>query len=83
MSNRGGQLDPSELQEHVLDTYLTLRIGIAVLAFAFPFLLLLIGKLTGMENPGSMSAYYWAEVRRKAGFRVLKDEWFLSGCCTR
>lgn len=62
--NLGGQLSPSKLQRHVLDTYLTLRIGIAVLAFAFPFLLLLVGKLAGVENPGSMSAYYWAEVNR-------------------
>ena len=65
MSNHGDQLNPSELQKHVLDTYLTLRIGIAVLACAFPFMLLLVGKLAGVENQGSMSAYYWAEARRE------------------
>lgn len=72
MSNYGVQLVPSALQKHVLDTYLTLRIGIAVLAFAFPFLLLLVGKLAGVENnPGSMSAYFWAEARREGWLSIL------------
>lgn len=74
MSNHDGQLDPTGLQEHVLDTYLTLRIGIAVLAFAFPFLLLLVGTIAGVENPGSMSGYYWAEVEREGWLSSPPDE---------
>jgi len=53
--------DNSKLLEHIYDSYNWLRIGMAVTAFAFPFLLWAWGKyLFGLPLQGSMSAYYWA-----------------------
>ena len=37
--------DSSKLLEHIYDSYKWLRIGMAVTAFAFPFLLWAVGKL--------------------------------------
>jgi hypothetical protein len=52
---------PDELVEHVLDTYWTLRIGIILIAIAFPFWLWFGGKLIyDLERQPSMSDYYHA-----------------------
>lgn len=49
------------LEEHILATYFTLRIGIAVIAALFPLLLWLGGRLyAGLPLEESMSAYYHA-----------------------
>jgi hypothetical protein len=49
------------LEEHVLATYFTLRVGIAVIAALFPLLLWLGGRLyAGLPLQESMSAYYHA-----------------------
>src|SRR4029079_7832453 len=53
-------VEPASLQEHVLGTYFNLRVGIAVLAVAFPLLLSIAGMIAGIPLQGSMSAYYWA-----------------------
>lgn len=49
-----------ELQHHMFATYTTLRIGLAIIAFAFPILLWLGGRLVGLPLQDSMSAYYHA-----------------------
>ena len=49
-----------ELQHHMFATYTTLRIGLAVIAFAFPILLWLGGRVIGLPLQDSMSAYYHA-----------------------
>lgn len=41
-------------------TFFRLRIGIAIISFAFPLILWLIGWLNGIPLQGSMSAYYHA-----------------------
>ncbi len=48
------------LQEHTFATYITLRLGIAVLGFAFPLLLWIIGQTKGVDLQQSLSAYYHA-----------------------
>jgi hypothetical protein len=54
-------LRPSELRKHVEATYFNLRIGMAVIAFAFPILLALGAKLLrNVSLQDSMSAYYHA-----------------------
>jgi len=48
-----------EMQKHISATYITLRIGIAVLAIALPFILWIGGYVSeGLELQESMSAYY-------------------------
>lgn len=53
-------MEPSKLREHVFSTYITLRYGLAVVAFALPFVLYVAGKLDGLSLQDSISAYYWA-----------------------
>lgn len=49
------------LHDHVFGTYITLRRGMAIMAFAFPLLLWLLGWLLyGIDLQNSMSAYYFA-----------------------
>jgi hypothetical protein len=49
------------LHDHVFGTYITLRRGMAIMAFAFPLLLWLLGRLLyGVPLQNSMSAYYFA-----------------------
>ncbi|OUM04309.1 hypothetical protein [Variovorax sp. JS1663] len=53
--------DPRELLKHFSQTYFSLRMGLAVLAFAFPLVLYVYGKLRhGLDLQPSMSAYFWA-----------------------
>ena len=47
-----------ELQDHIFATYITLRIGVAVIAIAFPLLLWAGGAMQGLPLQDSMSAYY-------------------------
>lgn len=67
--------DKADLQRHVFATYVTLRIGMAVIAAALPFSLLISGAFANLEAQGSMSAYYWAGVVSKPPGRV----WFVGG----
>jgi hypothetical protein len=53
-------MTPTELQEHIYKTYVGLRIGLCVLAFALPLLLWGIGWWSGITLQGSMSDYYYA-----------------------
>jgi len=53
--------DLRDLQKHFSDTYFSLRTGLALLAFAIPFVLYLYGKFRhGLDLQPSMSAYFWA-----------------------
>ncbi len=50
-----------ELWKHFSDTYFSLRVGLALLAFAMPFVLYLYGTFRhGLDLQPSMSAYFWA-----------------------
>lgn len=61
------------LDKHVLGTYLSLRIGVAVIAVCFPFLLWIGGRIyVGLPLQDSMSAYYHATVDG----RSMRD-WFV------
>lgn len=57
---RTHQMKPNELQNHMLATYATLRIGVAVIAIVFPLVLSIGGALLNMPLQDSMSAYYHA-----------------------
>src|SRR5688500_17264056 len=49
------------LWQHFSDTYLSIRLGLAVLAFGFPILLWAWGHfIHGLPLQPSMSAYFWA-----------------------
>ena len=49
----GNDLAPKELQEHILSTYINIRVGIAVIGIAFPFLLWLGGKYLCAAAPAA------------------------------
>ena len=49
-----------ELQNHIFATYVNLRIGVAIIAIAFPLLLWVGGAMQGLPLQDSMSAYYHA-----------------------
>ena len=54
-------MNENPLEKHILATYLSLRYGLAAIAFSFPVLLWIGGHLyahVGLQN--SMSAYYYA-----------------------
>src|SRR6516162_3715528 len=51
---------PRTIQQQIKATYFALRVGAAVIAFAFPLLLWIGGKVAGFTLRDSMSAYYWA-----------------------
>lgn len=61
LSNTAPPGDSTELWKHFSDTYFSLRVGLASLGFAMPFVLYLYGKLGhGLDLQASMSAYFWA-----------------------
>ena len=63
----GGEVpnDSALLREHIFKTYLWLRRGMGLIAFAFPFLLVGVGWLVyGLPWQDSMSAYYWAPIEK-------------------
>lgn len=61
------ETEPSPLQEHLAGTYFTLRLGLGLIAVAFPILLAVGGRLwAGLPLQDSMSAYYHAEVEGRS-----------------
>ncbi|MGD8309207.1 MAG: hypothetical protein PVG98_07155, partial [Chromatiales bacterium] len=61
LSNTPPPRDSRELSKHFSDTYFALRSGLALLAFAMPFVLYLYGRFRhGLDLQPSMSAYFWA-----------------------
>lgn len=66
-------MKPEALEKHIFGTYFTLRIGIAVIAILFPFILWIGGNLyLGLPLQDSMSAYYHANI----GDKSMRD-WFV------
>lgn len=53
-------MNREELERHVFSTYITLRYGMAILAFLFPLILFAGGVLHDIPLQNSMSAYYHA-----------------------
>jgi hypothetical protein len=49
----------SQTEHHMVDTYLTLRRGMAIIAFFFPIILLIFGPQPGLKPEPSISAYYY------------------------
>src|SRR5262245_36594732 len=68
---------PTELQRHVLSTYLTLRYGVALMAFLFPVVVLGAGLFDGVSLQDSLSAYYWAH--HTYGDIYVARVWFVGG----
>jgi len=61
LSNTPPPREPRELWKHFSKTYMSLRVGLTLLAFTMPFVLFLYGKFRhGLELQPSMSAYFWA-----------------------
>lgn len=60
-----------QLQEHIYSTYITLRVGLFLLALAFPILLLGVGWLNGIDLQSSMSHYYFAFAPHDSNLRVF------------
>jgi hypothetical protein len=50
-------LESNELQQHVLRSYYIMRVGIAVIGFALPFLLLFGGLAAGICAKDSNGRY--------------------------
>lgn len=60
-SNTPPPKDPQALWAHFSDTYFSLRLGLALLAFSFPLVLYFYGKYRhGLDLQPSMSAYFFA-----------------------
>jgi len=80
--------DEAELREHIFKTYLWLRWGMGLIAFAFPFVLVLVGWWRyNLAWQDSMSAYYWAPIAKgtESGDAPMRV-WFVGllfalGCC--
>jgi len=61
LSNAPPPSDSRELAKHFSNTYFKLRAGLAVFAFATPFVLWLVGRIAySLDLQPSMSAYFWA-----------------------
>jgi hypothetical protein len=53
----------ADLQRHIESTYLSLRVGIALIGVTLPVMLWLGGSTAGSSLLGSMSAYYYTGMR--------------------
>jgi len=60
-----------ELQKHIYTTYITLRVGLFLLALAFPILLIVIGWFNHIDIQSSMSHYYFAFAPKSSELRVF------------
>ena len=68
--------DREKLREHIFSTYFWLRIGMLVIALAFPLVLWIVGRwYYGLQLQDSMSAYYWASI--KEGGDAPMRVWFV------
>lgn len=53
----------NNLQDHILKTYFTIRVGMALVGILFPLVLWFGGLLIGVKLQGSISAYYHTPMR--------------------
>jgi len=61
LSNVPPPIDSRELWKHFSKTYMSLRVGLVLLAFTMPFVLYLYGMFRhDLDFQPSMSAYFWA-----------------------
>lgn len=65
----------ADIQRHVYGTYFYLRVGMGVIATAFPIWLYVWGTAYGIPLADSMSAYYWEAIEANSPVRV----WFVGG----
>ena len=73
-------MKPNKLQEHIRSTYFSLRLGLGLLAFLFPVLLVSYGYLReGIPFQTSMSDYYFAFVPKDSPLRVFPMRVFFVG----
>jgi hypothetical protein len=73
-------MTPAELQKHIRLTYFSLRVGLGVLAFAFPVLLVLYGYfIEHIQFEKSLSAYYFAFAPENSPLRVFPMRVFFVG----
>ena len=56
-------INPNNYSQHILDTYFSTRVGIAVISILFPLILWLVGLMLGIELQGSISSYYHTPMR--------------------
>lgn len=72
-------MNHQELNDHVFDTYLSLRAGMALIAFGFPLVVVASGFFLDTQLPlqPSLSAYYWAS---NTGFNPARIP-FVGGLC--
>ena len=63
-----------DVRKHMLGSYTSLRLGLAIVAFAFPWLLLLVGHFHHVPLQDSFSAYYWS-----GGKALPVRVWFAGG----
>ena len=60
-----------QLQAHIYNTYITLRVGLFFVAAAFPILLWLVGRWNGIDLQSSMSDYYFAFAPTNSKLRIF------------
>jgi hypothetical protein len=64
-------MTPAELQEHMYKTYISLRVGLCLLALVFPFLLWGIGWWNDIPLQNQISEYYFAFAPPTSELRVF------------
>lgn len=69
-------MDRNEMQDHIFNTYLNLRYGLAIIAALLPLIVFGVAKLQGVDLQDSISDYYWAAV---TGRQPPSRVWFIGG----
>jgi len=64
-------MDERQFQAHIYNTYITLRVGLFLVALAFPILLIVVGWLNHVQIQSSMSHYYFAVAPEDPKLRVF------------
>src|SRR5262245_12464771 len=64
-------MNERQLQAHIYNTYITLRVGLFLIALAFPILLIVIGLFNHIDIQSSMSHYYFAFAPKGSELRVF------------
>ena len=56
-------MSKNNLDNHILETYFILRVGMGIIGLLFPLVLWFVGLGLGIDLQGSMSAYYHTPMR--------------------
>jgi len=72
-------MDSHKLHEHIFGTYISLRYGIAALAFLYPILLYAVGRFVyGIELENTLSHYYFSLAADDPTMRIFPMRaWFV------